>query len=53
MRQSAPELYDWLMTATTHQATFPGVIGDGAVHVRLWLPDNGGTTGNPTGGQSD
>lgn len=39
MRNTTPELHDWLMTATTHQAIFPGVIGDGAVQVRLWLPN--------------
>ncbi len=38
MRNSTPELHEWLITATTHQATFPGVIGDGAVQVRRWLP---------------
>ncbi len=37
LRNTTPELHDWLMTATTHQAIFPGVIGDGAVQVRLWL----------------
>ncbi len=42
LRNTTPELHDWLMTATTHQAIFPGVIGDGAVQVRLWLPNAGG-----------
>lgn len=38
MRRSSPELYSWLQTDTIHQATFPGVIGDGEVHVFLWRP---------------
>ncbi len=46
LRNTTPELHDWLMTATTHQAIFPGVIGDGEVQVRLWLPNAGGQSGD-------
>jgi hypothetical protein len=38
LRGSEPALHDWVTSATVRQATFPGVIGDGAVHVHLWLP---------------
>ena len=38
LRHESPELFQWLMTSTTYQASFRGVIGDGTVYVRLWLP---------------
>ncbi|HVF11308.1 MAG TPA: glycosyltransferase family 39 protein [Abditibacteriaceae bacterium] len=38
MRDSAPQLHKWVETATTAQAEFPGVVGDGTVHVQLWQP---------------
>jgi uncharacterized membrane protein len=39
LRGNAPDIYAWVTHATVHRATFPGVIGDGEVHVRLWRPD--------------
>lgn len=47
LRHAWPKMHEWLMTATAHRATFPSVIGGGAVHVRLWLPSNK-TTGAPS-----
>jgi len=44
MRQSAPELYHWLATATASKASFRGVIGDGDVHVHLWQPQSSAKT---------
>ncbi|MBI4454500.1 MAG: hypothetical protein HY644_01230 [Acidobacteria bacterium] len=39
LRQSKPDLYAWVKSATIPQAIFPGTIGDGAVRIRLWVPD--------------
>jgi hypothetical protein len=39
LRGSEPVLADWVRSATTRKATFPGVIGDGEVYVHLWPPD--------------
>ena len=41
LRSDAPDLYDWLQTQTSHRAEFPGVIGDGTVHVHYWAPARG------------
>jgi mannosyltransferase len=36
MRGSQPALDAWLHTAASDRAEFPGVIGDGTVHVHYW-----------------
>ena len=36
LRSSNPELYEWLRTETADCREFPGVIGDGTVHVHYW-----------------
>jgi mannosyltransferase len=36
MRSSDAELYEWLRQETQDRAEFPGVIGDGTVHVHYW-----------------
>lgn len=38
LQRTAPSLHDWLLASTIPQARFAGVIGDGTVQVRLWLP---------------
>jgi hypothetical protein len=38
MQSNAPDLYRWLRTETSDEAEFPGVIGDGTVHVHYWVP---------------
>ena len=32
--------FEWLRTQPSHRAEFPGVIGDGMVHVHYWSPDD-------------
>ena len=38
MRADDPAVYEWLMRDTEPRAEFPGVIGDGTVHVSYWAP---------------
>jgi hypothetical protein len=38
MRESAADLYTWVISSTTNEKRFPSSIGDGSVYVRLWIP---------------
>lgn len=42
LRRVDPEMHDWLQRSTALEATFPGVIADGAVEVRRWVPPERG-----------
>lgn len=38
LRDSHPDLYAWLQKEAWDRAEFPGVVGDGTVHVHYWAP---------------